>query len=103
MLRVGAMIGAPEQAWTASVLFFDENDQELGSILLAGNAFEGEFAGWESAQLIHRMRVIDTASNGFVTAIDDLRFEAVPEPSLLAALMPLTVWACSRRRSRKLS
>lgn len=100
MFRAGAVFGAPQAAWSATVLFYDAQDTELASIDISDAGGQSQFVGWEDSALINRMRVVDTAANGFVTAMDDLRFQVVPEPSSFLCCMSLATVVLLRHRRK---
>lgn len=73
-----------------------------GGLIESGRAYmpkasKAVFVGYESTdQLIGGFRITDT-ENGYITLMDDVRFETVPAPGVLAAL-GLGGLAASRRR-----
>lgn len=102
--RVGALIGIPNRASTARAEFY-AGTTLLGSIDVAPAAFIGEFAGWDAgANLITRVRFVDTINQGFVLAMTGFTYEfaaAVPEPATaMLSLLGLAVVGVSARRLR---
>ena len=107
--RVGALVGGDRVSYTGFVEFFDVSDVLLGSVNFGGNTGL-IFAGWEDAGGISRMRVTDTASNGLITHMEDLRFEGravndpgptpVPAPATLGLLIGGLAALGMRRRKK---
>ncbi len=102
--RVGALLGIPNTASTARAEFY-AGARLLGTVDIAAAPFEGVFAGWDAgANLISRVRFVDTAENDFVLGLSRFTYEAapqVPEPStvilLLMGLGAVSVGASRRR------
>jgi hypothetical protein len=102
--RIGASVGG-KGPFTGRVEFFGAGDALLGTVKFAGNESRLVFVGWENlgAAGITRARFHDTAKNGSILGLDDLRFESpVPEPGsfamFAAGLAALALCASSPRR-----
>jgi hypothetical protein len=90
--RVGGNVGVLSD-WTSTVTFYDAANVLLGTVNVAGtgstNAGTNAFAGFQSlVDPIARVRITDTANNGFVILFKNLTTEsvtaAVPEPGSVA-------------------
>ena len=91
--------------WLVEV--FDDNDQLLGS-----NSFNtwglnpsvgAAFVGFEFSENINYFRVLQTAGNGYVFVMDDLRYEAlnlVSEPSMLGLFMIAGLFLLKKRTTK---
>jgi len=80
-------------SWSAEVSFYEMGTEDLlGSMALSGKD-EMHFAGWRAAPefRIGRMRITDTALDGKVLFVDDLKLEypvlGVSEPSFFMLLL----------------
>jgi PEP-CTERM motif-containing protein len=86
--RAGARVGL-NTTWSGTVSFFGLTNALLGTITYNGQSLM-QFAGWEDAGGIGRMRVTDTTANALIIHMDDFRFEVagatVPEPATIALL-----------------
>ena len=84
--RAGLLLAtAISDTWTVKA--YDPGLNILGSFQVSSSGPHSVFAGFESTSLIRRLEVLETADNGLATAFDDIRFEAVPEPSTFALSM----------------
>lgn len=104
--RAGARVGI-NGTWSGTVEFYDLVNALLGTVTFTDESAGLQFAGWESAGGIGRMRLVDGSPDNFsVIIMDDFRFEnvnvQVPEPSSMAlfGLGGLLLFASTRRRGK---
>ena len=80
--QVGALVGVGANTPSSgSMEFFSTTDALLGAITYSGQTIM-QFAGWEDAVGIGRVRLTDTAADGLIILMEDFRFaSAVPIPA----------------------
>lgn len=103
---VGAYIGIPNAATTASAEFY-AGEALLGTVNISAKAFEGVFAGWNAgASVITSVKFIDTQNQGFVLGLTGFTYQVaapVPEPAswLLGLLGIVGLAAVGRQRAAR--
>lgn len=104
---VGAYIGIPNAATTASAEFY-AGEALLGTVNISAKAFEGVFAGWNAGSaVITSVKFIDTQDQGFVLGLTGFTYQvaaSVPEPSSwllgLFGIVGLTAFVKLRKPER---
>lgn len=97
VLRAGMFVGIGAARYL--VEFFNGADL-VGSVAGdVGTVEESFFAGWGHADGITSIRMTEpSGENGLVGGLDDVRYDAVPEPATIVALGLGLVIAATRRR-----
>ncbi|MBA3727108.1 MAG: PEP-CTERM sorting domain-containing protein [Armatimonadetes bacterium] len=98
MTLVGLNVGIGPATYDVN---FMSNGAVVGTVSgTLGSVEENFFAGWEHAGGIDEVIITEpSGENGLVGGIDDVRYDAVPEPATIVALgVGLAVLASRRRR-----
>ncbi len=85
---VGLYVGQAT-AFDLAVSFFDTANVFLGTVNVSGPSDGVAFAGWESANAIGRVDIVNSTANGFVLSAQSGLFQnsAVPEPATWAMMI----------------
>jgi hypothetical protein len=85
--QFGAYFQTNADAPDAVATFFDANNVQIGgSVVVSAPLGEWQWNGWEYAQGISRIEIVASNQWGGFIMIDDLEYNAVPEPGAFVAL-----------------